>query len=236
MKDMTNKQTENELNDCFKLLEQCDYDYEKYKLEKQSLKQNTTNDKEDFINKLKELQEQINENKDKDKKQQMEKDKNKEKPNEIETETEIPKEQQDSPNKEHNSSTESSNGTASTSIPTAKRVRFAKNSSSKSKTPKPHTESSGLGAEAAASENGLIPDSDIFCFQYFYSFAQMLVFTIFGLGIRKLFFLTFTQGCVIVPTICAKMYYRKQHNLFWTVSLAVFMTSLLNPGITVCYK
>lgn len=193
MKEMSNKETELELNLCFKLLEDCNYDYEKYKKEKNNLKTNKNDEHDNFVNDVKKLKEQINE---KRKEKKIIDDHNNEDILLDNTESKkcidsnMPGTTKEKDNKTYNNN-----------------KRVVKNNNEKS------LENNDLG------------------YHYMYSVAQLFVLSVIGLSIKKLFFLCFTQGCVIAPTLCSKFWYKKQNNIFWTISLVVFFTSMIDPGI-----
>ncbi|XP_004518866.1 C-mannosyltransferase dpy-19 homolog [Ceratitis capitata] len=230
MVDMWNKETENELNECLKLLEECDFDYQRYKQEKTKSKNNKIDEHAEFMNNIKLLKEQI-----KERNQQREHENTSAATNATNFKN-IQAQQAKStddkkPSKINVDAVDGDRSSANTeNVETVTETVDEMNS-----------ESSNIGddnkgarrarhkaANCAASRAEY--HNDIFSFHYLYSFMQMLVFTAFGLSIKKLFFLSFTQGCVIAPTICSKFWYRKQRNIFWSVSLAVFLTSVVNPG------
>lgn len=240
MVDMSNKETENDLNVCLKLLEDCDYDYNRYKQERTKSKNNKVVEHEEFMNNIKLLKEQIkegNQRRDHDnrniskinhfensREQQEESTDGNLKPSISEDKAtinsnSIPVASKDEMNDSVNG-TNSGTFTGSSGMPNS-----MKNSDGNKNTRRSRYKSSDC-ADSKADYY-----SDIFSFQYVYSFVQMAVFTALGLSIKKLFFLCFTQGCVIAPTICSKFWYRKQRNIFWAVSLAVFLTSMANPGL-----
>lgn len=247
MVDMSNKETENDLNVCLKLLEDCDYDYNRYKQERTKSKNNKVVEHEEFMNNIKLLKEQIkegNQRRDHD-------NRNISKINHFENSREQQEKSTDGNLKpsisedkatinsnsipvaskdEMNDSVNGTNGTSGTFTGSSGMPNSMKNSDGNKNTRRSRYKSSDC-ADSKADYY-----SDIFSFQYVYSFVQMAVFTALGLSIKKLFFLCFTQGCVIAPTICSKFWYRKQRNIFWAVSLAVFLTSMANPGLVVSIK
>ncbi|XP_029405764.2 C-mannosyltransferase dpy-19 homolog [Bactrocera dorsalis] len=229
MGDMSNKETENDLNECLKLLEDCNYDYNRYKQEKTKSKNNKVFEHEEFMNNIKLLKEQIKEG-----------TRNISKINHSENSEKQQEECTDGNVKP--SISEDKATINSESIPAAPKVET--NDSGSDTNNCTFTDSSGIksgdgnknvrrtphkSADCEASKADY--HSDITGFHYVYSFVQMAVFTALGLSVKKLFFLCFTQGCVIAPTICSKFWYRKQRNIFWAVSLAVFLTSMVNPGL-----
>ncbi|XP_017466413.1 PREDICTED: C-mannosyltransferase dpy-19 homolog [Rhagoletis zephyria] len=236
MRDMSNKETENDLNECLKLLEDCDYDYERYKVEKAKIKSSKIDEHAEFMNNIKLLKEQI-----KERNQQKEKEnlqtmylnntENLDKQQEKITEDNKPPSKHDDVATEDNvheapRAPKVCEDHASTA---AKEANDAAGSDKATRDTKSSRRPRSKTSDFSAARTDY--QSDIFSFHYLYSFIQMIVFTALGLSIRKLFFLSFTQGCVIAPTICSKFWYRKQRNIFWTVSLAVFLTSMVNPGL-----
>jgi C-mannosyltransferase DPY19L len=59
MKDLSDPKTEKKIQENLELLEQCNYDYELYKMEKKSMKTDTKLEKENFLNDIKKLKNQI---------------------------------------------------------------------------------------------------------------------------------------------------------------------------------
>ncbi|XP_053948337.1 C-mannosyltransferase dpy-19 homolog [Anastrepha ludens] len=231
MRDMSNKETENDLNECLKLLEDCDYDYDRYKLEKTKWKSSKNDEHEEFINNIKLLKEQI---KERNLQRELEnlqipnaKTENSGERHSINKDPSINKDTTKAKDTiETNSDPKASEDRASAGTGDGDdAVASDKIGEGVKSTRRTRSKISNCGASRADYQ------SDIFSFHYLYSFIQMLVFTALGLSIKKLFFLCFTQGCVIAPTICSKFWYRKQRNMFWTVSLTVFLASMVNPGL-----
>ncbi|XP_050328547.1 C-mannosyltransferase dpy-19 homolog isoform X1 [Bactrocera neohumeralis] len=233
MGDMSNKETENDLNECLKLLKDCNYDYNRYKQEKTKSKNNKVIEHEEFMNNIKLLKEQIKEgtrniskinHSENSEKQEEELTDGNVKPSISEDKATIKSDSiPAAPNVEINDSENDTNNdtfTDSSGMPSG-----IKSGDGNKNTRRTRLKSSDCEASKADYH------SDITGFHYVYSFVQMAVFTALGLSIKKLFFLCFTQGCVIAPTICSKFWYRKQRNIFWAVSLAVFLTSMVNPGL-----
>uniref|UniRef100_A0A1I8N6G9 Uncharacterized protein n=1 Tax=Musca domestica TaxID=7370 RepID=A0A1I8N6G9_MUSDO len=248
MQDMSKKETEAMLNDCLDLLAKCDYDYERYKKEKTNSKKDKPNEHMEFLNDIKKLKEQIHEqreHKDAEEKSKDDSDVSKKQnhsassdsdnmentnitaspntTNGSNKETSKTQTEEDTPSVNGKNSTSSSNATASDSAskskPTTKRHQ-AKNTNDS------HHDL-GYDADDDDDENTCNYRS----FHYLYSFLQMTVFTFMGLSIRKLFFLCFTQGCVLGSTICSSFMSNKNRRIFWTAYLLVFLTSIVNPGI-----
>ncbi|XP_067642145.1 C-mannosyltransferase dpy-19 homolog [Eurosta solidaginis] len=244
MRDMSNKDTENDLNECLKLLEDCNYDYEHYKMEKSKTKNEKNHDHAEFMNDIKLLKEQIKErNKGKARESAPIVNKNA-LVEELSEQIENCTVNNEKPSKTKKSSTKT---TAGNNINPTTKTEASSNAAgykktynetkdtnaNKNKSLKNNEDSNKRTNPKAADCTAASGDYqyDIFRFHYIYSFIQMAVFTALGLCIKKLFFLCFTQGCVIAPTICSKFWYRNQRNIFWTVSLAVFLTSMANPGL-----
>lgn len=221
MSDMSNKQTEQQLQQCFAMLESCDYDYERYKREKAKMQAEQPPQRDDFMQDIKRLKAQIHRNSDKQRKEreQATSEPSTDKPaTETDREQNIEKEEDDDDGME----------TASEHSEEALPSKPSNSSSSSSK-------ETSNGRRRHHRRDSVIPtaNSQIFSLHYAYSFMQMIVFTLIGLTVRKLFFLSFTQGCVIAPTICSKVWYHRQRNIFWSVSLAVFLLSMFDPGLVV---
>ncbi|XP_037932147.1 C-mannosyltransferase dpy-19 homolog [Teleopsis dalmanni] len=222
MNDMTNKATENDLNECFKLLEECDFDYERYKIKKSEINNKQSDEHIEFMNDIKKLREQIHELQDKEQKTKQ----LTAQPITVDKQTSTTSDTKPKPSKNVKTQT---NLTGSCST---KRVKSNKNTAKRSSTSNRSPNRVDMReVDGNTTTGAAIIQNDFLSFHYVYSFVQMIVFTLIGLSIKKLFFLCFTQGCVITPTICSKFWYRKQRNIFWTVSLAVFLTSLLDPGL-----
>ncbi|KAM7348849.1 C-mannosyltransferase dpy-19 homolog [Cochliomyia hominivorax] len=232
MSDMTKKETEAMLNECMELFAKCDYDYDRYKKEKSKLKKEKPDEHLEFMNDIKKLKEQINEIREhKDKKQTKEtqnEDENKDKEKEKEplNSTDI-----DANEQENVSPTSTTSANINNSKPS---VNGKKPSSSSSKNPQQNS-SNSKAKEDNDDDDVVDDDDDNTCnyrsFHYLYSFLQMAVFAFIGLSIRKLFFLCFTQGCVLGSTICSSFMSKKNRRIFWTAYLSVFLTSIINPGI-----
>ncbi|EDW65977.1 C-mannosyltransferase dpy-19 homolog [Drosophila virilis] len=220
MSDMSNKQTEQQLQQCFAMLESCDHDYERYKREKAKMQQEQPPERDDFMQDIKRLKAQIHRNSDKQRKE---------------------REQASESNLKETSSIESE-CTAEADTETQAQTATAKETQNETetdetqpcKTPSDKEPANGRRRPAtSARRDSVIPtaNAQILNLHYMYSFMQMIVFTLIGLTVRKLFFLSFTQGCVIAPTVCSKIWYHRQRNIFWSVSLAVFLLSMFDPGM-----
>ncbi|KAI9582272.1 C-mannosyltransferase dpy-19 homolog [Glossina fuscipes] len=205
MTDILNKKNEHIILEFLDLLAKCGYDYELYKKEKAKLKKEKPNDHLQFLNDIKKLKEQIQEN---HKKSSEEKGRD-----EIHREsTEEMVEQSERKEKAANE-----NGKKISSTGTSKKAATKLTSASSQETRANDSDDEGV--------------YDYRQFHYVYSFLQMAVFTVIGLSIRKLFFLCFTQGCVLTSTICSLLLSGKQRNLFWSAYLYVFLASVIHPGI-----
>lgn len=222
MSDMSNKQTEQQLQQCFAMLESCDHDYERYKREKAKMQQEQAPERDDFMQDIKRLKAQIHRNSDKQRKE---------------------REQASESNLKETSSIESE-CTTEADTETQAQTATAKETQNETetdetqpcKTPTDKETANGRRRPAtSARRDSVIPtaNAQILNLHYMYSFMQMIVFTLIGLTVRKLFFLSFTQGCVIAPTVCSKIWYHRQRNIFWSVSLAVFLLSMFDPGMVV---
>lgn len=226
MSDMSNKQTEQQLQQCFAMLESCDYDYERYKREKAKMQAEQPPERDDFMQDIKRLKAQIHRNSDKQRKE---------------------REQANEPGFKATSAGPAATAEAADDTPTTETEYDMENEMPKEEATASETASEPLpskGTNSKEATNGkrrqtrrdfVVPtaNSQILNLHYIYSFTQMIVFTLIGLTVRKLFFLSFTQGCVIAPTICSKVWYHRQRNIFWSVSLAVFLLSMFDPGLVV---
>lgn len=237
MSDMSKKETETMFNECMELFAKCYWDYDLYKEEKSKLKKAKPDEHLEFMNDIKKLKEQINEVRErKDKKftqtkDNAESDKEKNQQdidnniNNYEKEDKIEKDEEDDAH--HSATTNKSKPS----------LNGKKSSASKTSKPKPSNSKSATSFVTRASRMDSEEDDDNTCnyrsFHYLYSFLQMAVFTFLGLSIRKLFFLCFTQGCVLGSTISSSLMSRKNRRIFWTAYLSVFLTSIVNPGIRV---
>ncbi|KAH8385452.1 hypothetical protein KR093_002225 [Drosophila rubida] len=219
MSDMSNKHTEQQLQKCFAMLESCDHDYERYKREKSQMQEEQQPERDDFMQDIKRLKAQIHRNSDKQRKERQQ--------------ASEPKDQKDV------SDTEKKNATdAATTQPNADANVDASEPEAEaeavpSKAPGKEASNGKRRPATATRRESCVPTgyAQILDLHFLYSFIQMLVFTLIGLTVRKLFFLSFTQGCVIAPTICSKVWYHRQRNIFWSVSLAVFLLSMFDPGM-----
>ncbi|XP_023306659.2 C-mannosyltransferase dpy-19 homolog [Lucilia cuprina] len=239
MSDMTKKETEAMFNECMELFAKCDYDYDRYKKEKLKLKKENPDEHLKFMNDIKKLKEQINEIREhKDKKSTQNKENQTQNENEKKDEDKEKDDEQtdnDHSNEQDKDSSSSSSASDRTNKPSinGKKSSSENTSSSSSSQQKPTgkktTDLNGTESDAD------IDDDDNTCnyrsFHYLYSFLQMAVFAFIGLSIRKLFFLCFTQGCVLGSTICSSFMSKKNRRIFWTAYLSVFLTSIINPGI-----
>ncbi|XP_017148142.1 C-mannosyltransferase dpy-19 homolog [Drosophila miranda] len=251
MTDMSNKQTEQQLQQCFKMLESCDHDYERYKRKKAKLQQQQPPARDDFIKNIKRLKAQIHRNSDKQRKerqqgataatmdtkeeepleQEPDQDKDQE-PDHVNTETVV--HEADEVHHETDETQPSMSATEEKAMPAPGNGRQKAPGAGAGAAPKPKPNANATAkTPSRRSSSSVVPtaNTQIFNMHYMYSFLQMLVFTILGLAVRKLFFLSFTQGCVIAPTICSKVWYHRQRNIFWSVSLAVFLLSMFDPGM-----
>ncbi|SPP77904.1 C-mannosyltransferase dpy-19 homolog [Drosophila guanche] len=248
MTDMSNKQTEQQLQQCFKMLESCDHDYERYKRRKAKLQQQQPPARDDFMKNIKRLKAQIHRNSDKQRKERQQHH-----GSQLAAATNETKEQAELElDQETGTGTATETETATAEAEEAAAVNddvdddeTQQPSNAEEAMPAPgNGNGNGSGSQAkpkakcssrrsSSSSSGVVPtaNTQIFNMHYMYSFLQMVVFTILGLAVRKLFFLSFTQGCVIAPTICSKVWYHRQRNIFWSVSLAVFLLSMFDPGM-----
>lgn len=234
MSDMTKKETEAMLEECMQLLAKCAYDYDRYKQEKTKLKKDDPNEHLEFMNDIKKLKEQI-----KGKREQHDKKTNEtseEKQNPLEDTEETNDQEDELLNPEDKKSSSSSAESATTTNETQPSVNGKKSTSSKTS-----QESSNIKTTPPKQQQGIADNDDsddddentcnYRSFHYLYSFIQMAVFAVMGLSVRKLFFLCFTQGCVLGSTICSSFMSKKNRRIFWTAYLSVFLTSVINPGI-----
>ncbi|XP_062137912.1 C-mannosyltransferase dpy-19 homolog [Drosophila sulfurigaster albostrigata] len=212
MSDMSNKQTEQQLQKCFAMLESCDHDYERYKREKSQMQEEQQPERDDFMQDIKRLKAQIHRNFDKQRKE---------------------REQASELNQKDTLETEQKS--ADDDTPTTTKAEQASEAEPEPETmpSKATSKDTSNGKRRPARRDSYVPtaNAQILNFHYLYSFIQMIVFTLIGLTVRKLFFLSFTQGCVIAPTICSKVWYHRQRNIFWSVSLAVILLSMFDPGM-----
>ncbi|XP_017042137.1 C-mannosyltransferase dpy-19 homolog [Drosophila ficusphila] len=252
MGDMSNRQTEQQLQQCFRLLESCDHDYERYKRAQARLRQEQPPARDDFMQDIRRLRAQIHRNSDKQRKERAQGTKEapgdgspEQKPEEdkhlVEEEERNEEEEKEKEPGSPKEVPESNADPADETLPSKSAGQeegepsAAGPSSSSTSTTTSSTTAGGQKRQkrSASRRSSVVPtaNAQILNLHYMYSFLQMLVFTVIGLAVRKLFFLSFTQGCVIAPTICSKVWYHRQRNIFWSVSLAVFLLSMFDPGM-----
>ncbi|KAH8300578.1 hypothetical protein KR044_009588 [Drosophila immigrans] len=222
MSDMSNKQTEQQLQQCFAMLESCDHDYERYKREKSQMQEEQQPERDDFMQDIKRLKAQIHRNSDKQRKEREQASEPKDSP-EAEKSPAVDSTATSNAGADDDANLDASDPEADEAMPSKTSSKDASNGKRPSRP----------AAAAAPRRDSCVPttNAQILNFHYLYSFIQMIVFTLIGLTVRKLFFLSFTQGCVIAPTICSKVWYHRQRNIFWSVSLAVFLLSMFDPGM-----
>ena len=225
MSDMNKKETEAMFNECMDLFAKCDYDYDRYKKEKVKLKKQKPDEHLEFMNDIKKLKEQINE---------IREQKDKKSTDIAENHHDI---KENTENVNVNESNEIDNNTNTTTKKPKPSVNGKKSSSSSKSS---NEKKSSATKTKASSDNDDVDDDDnnncnYRSFHYLYSFLQMAIFTVMGLSIRKLFFLCFTQGCVLGSAICSTFMSKKNRRIFWTAYLSVFLTIIINPGIKVIY-
>lgn len=218
MSDMSNKQTEQQLQKCFAMLESCDHDYDRYKREKAKLQEEQQPERDDFMQDIKRLKAQIHRNSDKQRKEREQASEHN--PKETASVEADPK-------------TEKELETETTTADEPDQNEPETDEALPSKAPSKEATNGKRHQATTSRRNSFVPttNAQILNLHYMYSFMQMIVFTLIGLTVRKLFFLSFTQGCVIAPTICSKVWYHRQRNIFWSVSLAVFLLSMFDPGM-----
>ncbi|KAH8323864.1 hypothetical protein KR067_008567 [Drosophila pandora] len=231
MGDMSNKQTEVRLQQCFRLLDSCDHDYERYKRTQARLRQEPPAARDNFMQDIRRLKEQIHRNSDKQRKERAQETKEAgggDVPDPMPTEKEDMFREDDTEKEDLTSET----------LPSMSRSEDEQNNDEQpdpdeKEQPMPSSNERRPKRSSSARRSSVVPtaNAQILSLHYVYSFIQMLVFTVVGLAVRKLFFLSFTQGCVIAPTICSKVWYHRQRNIFWSVSLAVFLLSMFDPGM-----
>ncbi|XP_020805189.1 C-mannosyltransferase dpy-19 homolog [Drosophila serrata] len=252
MGDMSTRQTELQLQQCFRLLKSCDYDYERYKRAQARLRQEQPPARDDFMQDIQRLRAQIHRNSDKQRKERAQETKEapgecstgvpllgNEKLKEVEPE-EDPISLEANPDRNRKAEPEAeadaeSPTDASETLPSKSPQEEEGEPTSANTSTSGSTRSSSQRRQkrTGSRRSSVVPtvSAQIFNLHCMYSFLQMLVFTVIGLAVRKLFFLSFTQGCVIAPTVCSKVWYHRQRNIFWSVSLAVFLLSMFDPGM-----
>lgn len=260
MGDMSNRQTELQLQQCFRLLKSCDFDYERYKRAQARLRQEQPPARDDFMQDIRRLRAQIHRNSDKQRKERAQENKEtagedsaagvpllevKQPQPDTEPEEESISSQTDgNPGRDREAEAEAepeSATDASETLPSKspgeeeEQEEGEPTSTSTSASATTSSSSQRRQKRTGSRRSSVVPtvSAQIFSLHCMYSFLQMLVFTVIGLAVRKLFFLSFTQGCVIAPTVCSKVWYHRQRNIFWSVSLAVFLLSMFDPGMVV---
>ncbi|KAH8420452.1 hypothetical protein KR009_010563 [Drosophila setifemur] len=231
MGDMSNRQTEERLRKCFRLLRNCDHDYERYKRAQAELREEQPPAQDDFMQNIKRLRAQIHRNSDKQRKERAQETKDPREPDEeLEPVEPLPQPSNDEDEEEEEELQQERKEAAPEA---AKEEEEEGEQEEEEDSPLPSASSQHRRKRHSSRRSSVVPtaNSQIFSLHYMYSFLQMLVFTVVGLAVRKLFFLSFTQGCVIAPTICSKVWYHRQRNIFWSVSLAVFLLSMFDPGM-----
>ncbi|XP_055844031.1 C-mannosyltransferase dpy-19 homolog [Episyrphus balteatus] len=208
MKDMSNEKTEKALKECLDLLEKCDYEFQKYKEERNKMKKDVGKEHESFLNEIKCLKKQIKET-------------NKERKHENQFDSGLDlKRENTSTSADHSSKPESQ--VENEEKPTVDADLLE----SKPKEPEKKTQWPKSNSKTDST----------FSYHYLYSLAQFAVFIFIGFSIKKLFFLCYTQGCVLAPTLYSKLRNHKHSNLFLSISLAVFLTSIVDPGVVNVYE
>lgn len=204
MKEMSNETTEKALNECYELLEKCDYDFQKYKREKDKKTEDVQDEHNSFLNEINNLKKQIKERK-------------YEKETQSSVDSNVEKLSAD------NSSIPDCQSSCEEKKPIIEDEQFTKKPQveEEKKKPRPKLESK---------------INTTFSYHYLYSLAQFAVFIFIGFSIKKLFFLCYTQGCVLAPTLYSKLRSHKHSNLFLSISLAVFLTSIVDPGVVNVYE
>ncbi|XP_043659223.1 C-mannosyltransferase dpy-19 homolog [Drosophila teissieri] len=239
MGDMSNKETEKQLQKCFRLLKSCDHDYERYKRAQARLRKEQPPARDDFMQDIKRLRAQINRNSDKQRKERAQVTKEAG-ADEASTPTEEDRDPELEPKEENleQGSTETEPESAADPTETLPSTSAADEEEEPSDTATAAGCSSNSSGQrrrkrSSSRRSSVVPtaNAQILNMHYMYSFLQMVIFTFMGLAVRKLFFLSFTQGCVIAPTVCSKVWYHRQRNIFWSVSLAVFLLSMFDPGM-----
>ncbi|KAL5275783.1 DPY19L1 family protein [Megaselia abdita] len=185
--DLSKKETEEELNACYELLESCKYDYEQYKLEQEKkIQEPIKEEHKNFVDDVKKLKEEIFENERK-----------------LEQKA------------------------------TASEGASPQSADEETKSEETKDEANHKDSEKPKVSKGKPKEDNFYSINnhYVYSVTQLAVFALLGVNLRKLFFLCYTQGCVLAPTLCSKFWYKKQRNIFWTISLLVFFTSIFDPGL-----
>ncbi|ALC49371.1 CG6659 [Drosophila busckii] len=230
MGDFTNKQTEQQLQQCFAMLESCDHDYERYKREKVKMQQEPPLEREDFMQDIKRLKAQIHRNSDKQRKEREQATDPHAK--DATAETAQPKTKSKTAESKAEADAKADDEAQAEADADADDEALPSKERHNNKDKEKETANGGK-RRSTKRRDSVVPTANpqILNLHYMYSFMQMLIFTLFGLSVRKLFFLSFTQGCVIAPTICSKVWYHRQRNIFWSVSLAVFLLSMFDPGL-----
>ncbi|XP_075156429.1 C-mannosyltransferase dpy-19 homolog [Haematobia irritans] len=243
MSDMSKKETEARLNECFEILAKCDYDYERYKKEKTKHKKDKTDERSEFLNDINKLKEQIHEQREQQQEKKIENDGeghhgNNDNSDDPESDNRNNKRHENNHKSTNNRKEENDDNATDSTSPNITNTN-SEEKENPSLNGKKSTASKAsrqpLTKDVNDSSDTDYDDDENTCnyrsLHYIYSFLQMAVFTLMGLSIRKLFFLCFTQGCVLGSTICSSFMSNKNRRIFWTAYLLVFLTSVVNPGI-----
>lgn len=238
LKDMNNLKNEDSLNELLKLLAKCDYDYERFKKEREQLIANKSVDHTDFFNEIKMLKKQIKHNRRKNcdhKKDDGAERENKDK-NQVSERTETC-------NNNENDELEKQNKSKEIEVDEDNLLEgkeMIKDSKDSSSIVNDFIRKSGIskfsGVSYCSSSEGKEKAETVVLeqkpnFYLRYSCLQMVVFTCFGLAVRRLFFLCYVQFCILTSVIYGQLLHNRQRDKYW---LAYFyINCIILPGIFV---
>lgn len=203
MKDLSDPKTEKRIQENLELLEQCNYDYELYKLEKRSLKIDTKAEKENFLNDIKKLKNQIQKV---EKTQKVDKNLKVEKNLKIEKVLKVEKSRL---NKVEDKKQEQSEDTEDELL--------------REKKPSKH-ESKSRGSN---NDSETFSEDSIYHIQPFYTFALLQTFFMFFVALK---FVVTPFFCLISATLPSRSWFHKTSSVYWVFYMFLVLCTFNYPG------
>jgi hypothetical protein len=200
-KDLSDPKTEKRIQECLKLLKECNYDYEAYKLERKSLKPDIKVEKENFLNDIKKLRTQIH---------RVEKAHS----SSTKTKDEIDEKQKQS-NKNEDAkalSTGVDKKKTSSSTSTSQESQVSKEENA------PESETSNASSKTTLA----------YVIQPFYCFAILQTIAISFISLK---FVLTPFLCILSATLPSRSWFNKNSSVYWIFYMFLVLCTFNYPGI-----
>lgn len=202
LKELSEPSTDKKIKIQLELLKKCNYDYDKYKVEKKKIVGSEEKEKENFLSDIKRLKDQIVEN---------EKKKDGDAVEPIET-PKPPKAKRKVSNEEPPEKKE--------------KIKTPKSKTNKqNKETKPTKEKSQKKNKKMETKNFIQPF-------YLYNIIQTIIFALMAVLAMKLKYILTPFLCLIASTFPPKKWFDKTPMLFWSVCIVLMICCIADPGVT----